>query len=182
MYEIILEFWKRENESSELGKLPPDFYLQVAEYMKKLREEERMIDKKTLKANLLNAEMRNIKRLVRQLIKIRYKKLMHLVAKDEKIPLDLLATHERNIVTKAEFSFTNAFKNLFKNVLAGHFVEGGFEKASKTVMVRFLKEVPAIIGADMKTYGPFKCEDVASLPLENANILVKQKLAAKIEV
>jgi len=34
----------------------------------------------------------------------------------------------------------------------------------------------------MKTYGPFKAEDVASLPIENANVLVKQGLAEKIEV
>jgi DNA replication initiation complex subunit (GINS family) len=34
----------------------------------------------------------------------------------------------------------------------------------------------------MKTYGPFKAEDVASLPVENVKILVKQGLAEKIEV
>jgi DNA replication factor GINS len=45
-----------------------------------------------------------------------------------------------------------------------------------------LKEIPAIIGADMKTYGPFKTEDVASLPAENARILAKQNLAEKVEI
>jgi DNA replication initiation complex subunit (GINS family) len=44
-----------------------------------------------------------------------------------------------------------------------------------------LKEVPAIIGADMKTYGPFKVEDVAALPVENTKILVKQGLAERVE-
>jgi DNA replication initiation complex subunit (GINS family) len=34
----------------------------------------------------------------------------------------------------------------------------------------------------MKTYGPFKTEDVASLPVENARILVKQNLAEKVEI
>jgi DNA replication initiation complex subunit (GINS family) len=34
----------------------------------------------------------------------------------------------------------------------------------------------------MATFGPFKVEDVASLPLENAKILVKQGLAERIEV
>jgi DNA replication initiation complex subunit (GINS family) len=42
--------------------------------------------------------------------------------------------------------------------------------------------VPAIIGSDMKTYGPFEAEDIASLPAENAKILVKQGLAEKVEV
>jgi hypothetical protein len=34
----------------------------------------------------------------------------------------------------------------------------------KRVVLRFLADVPAIIGSDMKTYGPFKAEDVASVP------------------
>ena len=34
----------------------------------------------------------------------------------------------------------------------------------------------------MKSYGPFVVEDVASLPVENAKILVKQGLAVPVEV
>jgi DNA replication initiation complex subunit (GINS family) len=34
----------------------------------------------------------------------------------------------------------------------------------------------------MKAYGPFKAEDVASLPIENARILIKQGLAEKVNV
>ncbi|MGB9779090.1 MAG: hypothetical protein ACPLW8_06745, partial [Candidatus Bathyarchaeales archaeon] len=56
------------------------------------------------------------------------------------------------------------------------------EKEHKVVVLRFLKDVPAIIGSDMKPYGPFKNEDIASLPVENAKILVKQGLAQKVEV
>jgi len=42
--------------------------------------------------------------------------------------------------------------------------------------------VPAIIGSNMKTYGPFKTEEIASLPAENAKIFVKQGLAEKVDV
>ena len=34
----------------------------------------------------------------------------------------------------------------------------------------------------MDTYGPFKAEDIASLPVENAKILSKQGLAELVEV
>ena len=54
--------------------------------------------------------------------------------------------------------------------------------APKRVTVRFSKPIPAIMGADMKSYGPFVAEDVASLPELNAKILVKQGLAVLIEV
>jgi len=34
----------------------------------------------------------------------------------------------------------------------------------------------------MKSYGPFLVEDVASVPLENARILIKQGLAKAVEI
>ena len=52
----------------------------------------------------------------------------------------------------------------------------------KRSTIRFLKNIPAIMGADMKSYGPFVAEDVASLPPQNAQILVKQGLAVLVEV
>ena len=56
------------------------------------------------------------------------------------------------------------------------------QASHKRVTLRFVKNIPAIIGADMKTYGPFIVEDVASLPVENAKMLVKQGLAVLVEV
>jgi predicted RNA-binding Zn-ribbon protein involved in translation (DUF1610 family) len=51
----------------------------------------------------------------------------------------------------------------------------------KRVILRFLGSVPQIMGTDMKTYGPFRAEDVGSLPILNAEKIVKQGLAAFIE-
>jgi DNA replication factor GINS len=56
------------------------------------------------------------------------------------------------------------------------------EVPQRRVTLRFLKPVPAIIGSDMKTYGPFMAEDVASVPVENARILTKQGFAENVEV
>jgi DNA replication initiation complex subunit (GINS family) len=55
------------------------------------------------------------------------------------------------------------------------------ETQRRRLTLRFLKDVPAIIGADMKTYGPFKTEDVGALPAENTRILIKQGLAEKVK-
>ena len=43
--------------------------------------------------------------------------------------------------------------------------------------VRFLKDAPAIVGADMKTYGPFEKGEIAELPKPNAEALVKRGVA-----
>jgi DNA replication initiation complex subunit (GINS family) len=56
------------------------------------------------------------------------------------------------------------------------------EVSHNRVALRFIKNIPTIIGADMKTYGPFVPEDVASLPADNAKMLVKQGLAVMVEV
>ena len=45
-----------------------------------------------------------------------------------------------------------------------------------------LRDDPAMVGADMKTYCPFKVEDVASSPVENAKILIKQGLAERLKL
>ena len=55
------------------------------------------------------------------------------------------------------------------------------ESSHKRAVLRFTKNIPGIVGADMKTYGPFVAEDVASLPVENAKMLVKQGLAVLVE-
>ena len=43
--------------------------------------------------------------------------------------------------------------------------------------LRFLKDCPAFVGADGRTYGPFKADDVANLPAINATGLVGRKVA-----
>ena len=45
-----------------------------------------------------------------------------------------------------------------------------------------MKAIPAIVGVDMKTYGPFLAEDVGSVPVENAKGLIKRGLAEAVEV
>lgn len=181
MYNELYEIWKRELESVELGRLPSDFYCRIAEYLKKLREEGRMLDRKTLKASLLNKEMLNVKRMVREVIQTRYKKLVRKVAKSEKVPSGVLTSEEEEIYKRAS-PFAEAFQSFARDVLRGHVLKVGLEQERKRAVLRFLKDVPAIIGADMKTYGPFKVEDVASVPAENAKILIKQGLAEKVEV
>jgi DNA replication factor GINS len=181
MYNELYEVWRQELENVELVSLPDDFYSRVADYIKRVREESRMLDKRTVKANLLKKEWQNVKRMLRELIRTRYKKLAKKVAKGEKIPADALTIEEKRIFADVS-PFAEAYQHFAKSLIQGHFLKISVEKEHKIVVLRFRKDVPAIIGSDMKTYGPFKVEDIASLPAENAKILVKQGLAEKVEV
>jgi DNA replication factor GINS len=181
MYNELYELWKQELESLELTKLPPNFYPRMAEYLRSIKEESRMLDKKTVKARLLECEMRNVKRMLLELIQARYNKLVKKAAKCERIPLEILSLEEKKIYTET-LPIAEAYQNFIKNLLQGQFLNLEVEKEHKNVVLRFLMDVPAIIGADMKFYGPFKTGDVGSLPVENAKILIKQGLAEKVEV
>jgi len=182
MYNELYEIWKRELESVEIGRLPPDFYSKVADYLRRLREEGRMLDKRTVKARLLEGEMRNVKRMIHELIQIRYRKMVRIMAKGNKVPPDVLTVEEGKIYAGV-LPFTEAFRKFAKDIIRGY-VAKQFDvgQERKRAVLRFLKDVPTIIGADMKAYGPFKVEDVASLPVDNAKILVRQNLVEKVEV
>jgi len=181
MYTELREAWKLELENADLEKLPKDFYSRIAEYVKKLKEESRMLDKRTVKANLLKKEMQNVKRMTRELIQIRYRKIVDKGAKGQEIPHDVLTAEEEEIYAKIS-PLPETVSGFATEILRGYASRVDVEQKYGRVALRFLKDVPAIIGADMKTYGPFKVEDIASLPVENAKILAKQGMAEKVGV
>ncbi len=55
-------------------------------------------------------------------------------------------------------------------------------KPKENLLLRFVKEVPSIIGVDLKTHGPFLKEDVALLPYDNAESLIRQGAAVEIRM
>ncbi len=196
MYGELYEAWRREIENPEIQPLSANFYVRVSEYMQKIKDNLKPLDPKSLRATLVLQEQRNVNRIVKEMLTIRYRKLLRAISKG-KLSSDLLTAEEAKIC-EGFFPFTEAYQALIRNLLGGQALESklqGIENSTavmektdvqqpvhKRVAVRFLKPIPAIIGSDMQTYGPFTTEDVASVPVENANILVKQGLAQLIEV
>ena len=56
------------------------------------------------------------------------------------------------------------------------------DEERKIKMVRFLQAVPQFIGDDLIVYGPFENEDIASLPRDVANLLIKKTKAEEINL
>jgi len=180
MYDLLYEAWKKEKESEEVQSLPKNFYGKLAGYMKKVEEESRMLDEKTVKAKLLQKEFNNAKKMINDLIRIRSNKILRKVATSVTVPEEALTEEEKEIYGQISPS-VEVFQALLRDIISGHMPRGVGEKGRKIMVLRFLKETPAIIGADMKTYGPFKPEDIATLPVENAKILVRQGVAVEVE-
>jgi len=183
LYDELYEAWRKEKENVEVQLLPKDFFDRLAQYVKRLREEGRMLDEKTTRARLLLRESKNVKKLCSELIQLRYEKVLRRVMAGETVVKEGLTDNEEKLFQEIAAS-TESFQNFLKGVLSGRSpsVEIEVKEKAKKRVLRFLQEIPAIIGVDMKTYGPFKPEDVASVPAENARVLVKQGLAVEVEV
>ncbi len=189
MYDELYAAWRLEIENGELCSLPPDFYAHVAEYLRRIKEEKKMQDKKTVLTSLIEREDANVKRMAKELLVTRYRKLMKMLMAGRKISADSLATEEATLYNGLGPS-AEAYGKFVDGIMEGHVVKLNIEPDSVSeppmvhmrMTLRFLKPVPSIIGADMKSYGPFQVEDVASVPIENAKILIKQGLAKQVEL
>lgn len=181
MYNELYEAWRKERESEEIQALPRDFFAQLADYISKIKEEGRMLDEKTLRGRLLLQEREKVLRLTEELVRARYEKIMHLVSAGKVVSGTSLTEQEISLYEKTLPS-TESYLGVLDTILQGRLSKVEEKVKSKNVVVRILKEIPAIIGVDMRTYGPFKPEDVASLPVENARILIEEDAAEEIEV
>lgn len=168
-------------ENPDLQKLPKDFYTRLADYMRKIREERRMMDEESVRGKLLQKEEENVKKMISDLARIRYEKITRLISKREMIPLTAL-TEEEGALYDGLSTLSEAYESLLKDILQGQKPRIKHLKSKGFLVVRFLKEIPQIIGVDMKVYGPFKPEDIATLPEENAKALIKQGVAVEVDV
>lgn len=180
LYNEVYELWKKEKENDEeLQRLPKNFFGKITDYLKKLKVENRMLDKKTLKAQLLDNEICNFKIMVKELFSLRYKKLREKAFSLEPVSRDILSEEEKKMY-EAALPLAESYCAFSKDILRGHLSVITKEKNHSICVLRFVQKIPALVGADMKTYGPFMPEDVATLPTENARIFLKQKMAVKV--
>jgi DNA replication factor GINS len=193
VYNELYNAWKAEVSDSSLGSLPSDFYVKINSYLAKIKEDNKLLDKKSLKVTLLEHEKQHVNQMLEELLRLRYEKLLKAITETQKVPSASLAAEEAKLCENFLF-FSSAYQKFTKSLLLGESspsqtaafaVSYGANtevSSPKRVALRFSKNVPAVIGFDMKTYGPFKVEDVATLPIENAKMLVKQGLAVQIDL
>lgn len=176
LYDEAFEAWRRELHAKELQPLDPDFFKRIASHIRQLRTAQRNLDVKSLKAGVLEEEIRRIERLVQQLVNRRFEKISRASHRNqpvtttipEKWVLDELGSVSRHV-------------EKFENDIVQGVEPTAFPESERgRLLVRFIRDVPAIMGVDLRTHGPFLKEDVAELPPENATSLIRQGLAVEI--
>ena len=163
-----------ETENDSLLEIKPNFYRNLSDFIGNLRKQE--FD--GVENKIKNTMIEMATELTSLLIHIRLEKISnsadfkisHLLD-EEKFILD--SHEEQNERIEMILSATISGKSKFLESLAEN-------HKIKKVVIRFLSDVDEIIGADLERYGPFKVEDIATIPYENAQALIAKKIAIKV--
>ncbi len=179
-YNRLFEAWRRERWSRELQRLPDGFLEEMREYAQRLREQGRMVDRSSLIGRIAERERENAERMWRELLELRVRKIIEAVLEGRAIPIENLTPEEKGLHAGIGRLIAEHLEKMRSTPTRGVSIPRGKPPKGMKV-VRFLQSTPAIIGVDMKTYGPFKAEDVALLPEENAENLIRRGIAKEVE-
>ena len=170
LYSSVLQEIKNE----KVQELTPTFYQSLSDLIGKLKREKY----DNLDAKIHDGLIHMITGLAGLLISIRIGKASATIPINHTNMLDeekYILDSEDEIRERKEIILSatlNGKSKLLESISIKH--------KTRTVVVRFLKETEQIVGADMEKYGPFKIEDVATLPFENAQALTSRQIAIKV--
>ena len=178
MFDELSEAWKREFHSSELQRLRPGFFKDLSSYVRRLREAQHNLDAKSLKSFVIKDEIVRIELLVTQLLDRRLSKISSLPDSVESSDLESVEKEASQTLS----GLARDYDMIKEDLVQGREASTRRSKDGEFVLVRFEKDVPSIMGIDLKTRGPFRREDVAKLRRENAESLIRQGAATEITV
>jgi DNA replication factor GINS len=170
LHHIVL----RETENDSLLEIDPNFYRSLSDFIGNLRKQE--FD--GIENKIKNTMIEMVTELTSLLIQIRLDK----ISKSTDLEISHLLDEEKFILDSQEdqkertemiLSATVNGKSKFLESLAQN-------HKTKKIVIRFLNEVDEIIGVDLEKYGPFKTEDIATIPYENAQALIAKNIATKV--
>lgn len=165
----------REIENDTVQELDSQFYIGLAEYLGKLKSESYDGIENKIKNRLI--EM--ITQTTTLLLKTRISKVSHggldltnLLDEEKYIVESLQDQQERKEMILS--ATLNGRTKLLESVSKKHKI--------KPITVRFLKDFDQFVGADFSKYGPYKAEEIATIPNENAQSLIAKNITAKLSV
>ena len=201
-YRILFDLWRRERQRSDIQPLQEGFYSVMVAYSTQLREQRRISDKTTVKGKLIEKEQDHVDRMLQDLNRLRLKKIvaselngvpiesLNLTAEEKRLQVELrrlITAHNQSMrqvlqgKEQTEVPQVAAPPQITPHLQSPHLFPHTERGDQALKVVRFIQSLPAIIGTDMKTYGPFKAEDVASLPSQNADNLIRKGIAKLLE-
>jgi len=164
----------RETESDTIQEIESNFYRNLSDFLGNLKKQEFDGIESKIKQSLIDM----VSELTTIFLHTRIEKTMNSNGIDFTNLLD-----EEKFILDGEEQKRERTEMILSATINGKskFLESISQKhKTKTIVLRFLKEVDEIVGVDLEKYGPFKPEDIATLPYENAQALITKKAATKI--
>ncbi len=181
MFDLLHAAWLREKETLDLQKLPDNFYEELAEFIGQMKREERMLNRGSVKAKLIEKEAAVAKGLAEELCALRLEKIVTRAMNSKPSSQGDMSVQEE-IAFSGMISILEEVRSSLRASLRGKVAKHEEDvPTQKSILLRFREEVPAIVGVDLRIYGPFHAEDVAALPIENARVLIAHGLALEVE-
>lgn len=194
-YGRLREAWEKEIEKPELQKIPDEFLQEMRRYSEELNKTP--TDPGTLTGSITKKEKRFVGQMLRELTETRLSKIVTKELRGEPIDAHAMTPEEQRL-------HSNVRQLLLGYRQGAEIPEPEAPPAAQTpkpaaaprpsaaapreepesemVVVRFLKPLPAIMGVDMRAYGPFDPEDVASIPRRNAVNLIRRGIAKLVDI
>ena len=195
----IQKAWEEENENEELANLEDLRLSDMISYLSKLRLSlAETPAENQLQAELYTQEALNLEYMLKDLLMLRREKILKSVLIRKK-PLGIMVLAEeefynrilRGIDGHIEFIESSVVGTPIPSTKRGKKTKSS--KSSKArakakvssdieyIVVRFLHSVDeAFVGMDEVTYGPFRKEDVATIPTDNARIWLSDGTVSRV--
>jgi DNA replication initiation complex subunit (GINS family) len=167
-FELIRRIQREEQRTQKLTKLPAGFYNNVQQYLESKRK---MSNRKTA------LELKNAERLVEDIFNRRERKVLNnvLIAARTGIRAENMTDEEREFFNSV-LSVVKERRSLLSSLKEKEKV------GDQQSLIIFNEDVPEFVAVDEKSYGPFKKGDIAKLPGENMQLMIKQGVAEEFKV
>jgi DNA replication initiation complex subunit (GINS family) len=188
-YEELRRIQNAERNNKALQQIAPDFFEKVREYTttkKKLIAENCDRDNTFAKQAYEKAymEMNNITKILDDICSRRHRKVIM-----QAITNVAARVHNtENMLPEEEEMYNQTIVNIkekrsrFFEKFNENETVALAETSENLKALRFVDEVPSFVWTDSKTYGPFAKEDIANMPVDVGEILIKQGKAIEIVV
>jgi DNA replication initiation complex subunit (GINS family) len=178
-YDELRKIYRLEKNSSRLADVEEDFFDSLEEFFKKQKKDylKSLDELSGSKAKNFS----NLKKIVSEIFSIREKKLLNkalIASRTGELEAEKMASQESKTL-RSRSDVLNRHQSFLDQVLDVNSRPAVRVKQPSGVSLRFLQNVPAFRGADMKEYGPFEKDSVCPLPEKIASLLVSRKLAER---
>ena len=195
-YTKLHNAWENEIKQDELQNIPDDFFHEMKKYTTQLNKTS--TNPETLTGRLTQTERNYANQMLKEIIDVRLNKIIRgelngvpinaqsMTPEEQKLHsnfrqllLDYKQVTETFVTQDIQAQIKPTLQKIQKPISQPTKYE---EKETELLLVRFIKPLPAIMGIDLKAYGPFQPEELANIPKQNAENLIKRGIAQKVNI